>query len=369
MKTEQIANRQLLFILYIIRSNTVITVLPVLTSADARQDAWVAALIAFGGTLVTVGIIAGLGGRHPDQTLVEFGQKLLGKWPGRMVAVVVLWSFLHLTSIHLRLYGEMITTAFLPLTPVVFVSSAMVLLSAYAAYMGVEVIGRLADLLFPVFVVGVALTLLAATGAWRWENLQPVLGRGVMPAMRAAVTPIAVSADFMVLAILIPSLTEPRKALGTSLVATALAFLTLVVVAVAVVAVLGADAGARTVFPFLQMARSLRVTEFLERIEAPAVWTWGMGVFVVLSTYMYCGARGLSQLLRVADYRPLILPMAVHWTVLSLHAFEDMFQLRAFLQPRVFGPYALALVLVPYGLLWAAHAVRGLQRPGRGKSS
>lgn len=368
MRTERIACRQLLFILYIIRSNTVITVLPVLTSADARQDAWVAALIALGGTLLTAGIIAGLGGRYPEQSLVEFGQRLLGKWPGKMVAVIVLWSFLHLVSIQLRLYGEMIVTAFLPLTPLVFVNVAMVLLAAYAAYMGVEVVGRLADLLFPVFVLGVATTLLAATGAWRWENLQPVLGRGLMPAMRAAVTPTAVSAEFMVLAILIPSLTEPRKALRTSLAATALAFLTLIVVAVAVVAVLGADAVARTVFPFLQMARSLRVTEFLERIEAPAVWTWGMGVFIALSTFMYCGARGLSQLLGVADYRPLILPMAVHWTVLSLHAFEDLFQLRAFLQPRVFGPYALALILVPYGLLWAAHAWQAFRRPDQGRS-
>ena len=173
------------------------------------------------------------------------------------------------------------------------------------------------------------------------------------------------SAELLVLAILIPSLTEPRKALRTSLAATALACLTLIVVAVAV---LGADAGARTVSPFLQMARSLRDTEFLERIEAPAVWTWGMGMFIALSTFMYCGARGLSPLLGVADYRPLILPMAVHWTVLSLHAFEDMFQLRAFLQPRVFGPYALALILVPYGLLWAAHAWQAFRRPGQGRS-
>lgn len=39
MRAEQLAKRQSFFALYIIRSTAVITILPVLTSADARQDA------------------------------------------------------------------------------------------------------------------------------------------------------------------------------------------------------------------------------------------------------------------------------------------------------------------------------------------
>jgi len=68
---------------------------------------------------------------------------------GESRAIVILWSFLHLTSVPLRIYGKMVTTAVLPLTPVILINSARVLLSAYAAYMGVEVTDRPADLLFP----------------------------------------------------------------------------------------------------------------------------------------------------------------------------------------------------------------------------
>ncbi|MEW6523710.1 MAG: endospore germination permease [Bacillota bacterium] len=367
MRTEKIANRQLLLIVYMIRSTVIIATLPVLTSADALQDAWVAAIITYAGTVVIINIIAGLGVRYPQQTLVEFAHRLLGKWPGKAVAMLVLWSFLHLVSVDIRIYGEMILSEFLTETPLVFVISTMVLLSAYAAYMGVEVIGRLADLFFPVFVLMVVASLLATTGAWRPENLQPVLARGLGPPLRASVTPIAVSAELMVLAILIPSLTQPREALKTSLVAITLASLTLVLVAAVVVATLGAEAGARSVFPFLRMIRSVGITEFLERVEAFATLAWGLGLFITVSTFMFCGARGIAQVFGVQDYRPLVLPMAVPWVVLSIHSFEDMFQLRTFFQPRIFGPYGLALILVPYGLLWAGHAFQGLLHPEKRK--
>ncbi|HAI20709.1 MAG TPA: hypothetical protein DCM14_02200 [Clostridiales bacterium UBA8153] len=66
-------------------------------------------------------------------------------------------------------------------------------------------------------------------------------------------------------------------------------------------------------FPFLQMARSFRITEFLEGIEALAVWTWGMGMFTarvhlhVLRCAVPSSAFGRERLPPA-----LTLPMAVH---------------------------------------------------------
>jgi hypothetical protein len=40
MRIEKIANRQLLFIIFIMRVTVAMATLPLLTSADALQDAW-----------------------------------------------------------------------------------------------------------------------------------------------------------------------------------------------------------------------------------------------------------------------------------------------------------------------------------------
>ncbi len=358
MRVEKFANRQFLFILFIMRSTVVIATLPVLTSAEARQDAWAAAILTFLGTSFLVLLIGGLAIRFPRLTVVEISHKLLGRIMGTLLSLMILWSFLHLASIEVRIYAEMIIVGFLPETPIVFITTTLVLAAVVAAYAGIEVIGRVADLIFPIFF----LMLLASIGTMFVEaeffNLQPVLARGIQPVVMGSLVPIAVGGQLMVTGILTPKLTEPRRALASALWAIVAASLLLVVVAVLTVAVLGPDEGTRSAFPFFKAIRAIRISEFLERIEILSVFAWGFGLFVALATFIYCGAQGTAQLFKVGDYRYLLLPMGVTWVVITIHNFANVFELRSFLTPRVMGLYGISLVLIPYGLLWLAYIIR-----------
>ena len=117
MTKEKIANRQLLYILFMMRTTVVIAFLPVLTSADAAQDAWLAALLTFFGTAGIAFLVAGLGTRFPEQSLVQYSQELLGPWLGKIPALVVLWALLTIAATDTRIYGEMLVTSFLTETP------------------------------------------------------------------------------------------------------------------------------------------------------------------------------------------------------------------------------------------------------------
>jgi hypothetical protein len=58
---------------------------------------------------------------------------------------------LHLASIDVRLYSEMIIVGFLPETPISFITASVVMVAVAAAFAGIEVIGRVADIIFPLF--------------------------------------------------------------------------------------------------------------------------------------------------------------------------------------------------------------------------
>lgn len=81
MKLAKISNRQLLFMLFMMRTTVVIALLPVLTSADAAQDAWLATIFAFVGSSAVVMLISALGTRYPEETIMEYGARLVGAWP------------------------------------------------------------------------------------------------------------------------------------------------------------------------------------------------------------------------------------------------------------------------------------------------
>lgn len=361
--TEKIANRQLLYILFMMRTTVVIAFLPALTSADAFQDAWASAIVSFFTSALLVLVIAGLGIRFPELTAVEYAQKLIGKWPGKALGLIFIWAFLFIAATDTRIYAEALLTGFLTETPLSFIVFMMVIAGSVAAYSGIEVIARAADLLFPIFVAMIVLSLAFAVPDVidLKRNLEPALSRGAGPVLRGSVIPTIIIAQYLCLVMIIPASNRPKKALGTALWALAGSSVVLVLVSLAVIAILGPDHGSRLVFPFFSMVRTLSISVFLERIEVFALFAWGFGIFIGVSVFMYCGSRALSQVLGLTDYRPLIAPLAVIWGTFAVHSYQDMFQLRTFFQPKIAAPYALSWIVVPMGILWAAYGILRLK--------
>ena len=358
MRREQIANRQFTYILFIMRTTVIIATLPVLTAGDALQDAWISSLIVMVLTTLLVMFVAALGARFPQDSIVDIAEKLLGKWLGKALSLLILWAYLHLAAISIRHYAEMIVTGFMPETPLIFVIGGLVVVAAYAAYLGVEIIGRNADIF--IFIMGFAVLVgtMAVIPEMRLANLEPVLGRGWSPVLEGTIIPVAVGAELLVIGMLVPSLTEPEKAVASAAWAGVLSGLVLAVIAFVVIAVMAAETAAHTVFPFLRVLRAIQVTEFIDRVEILVIFSWGLGVFVGFSTFIFAGARGLADVLGFDDYRFLVAPMAIHWTFLGQHLFQDMYQVREFWQVEFVGVYGLFLVLFPYGILWMAYLVR-----------
>ena len=360
--TEKIANRQLLFMLFMMRTTVVIAFLPVLTSADALQDAWASAIVSFFTSAMLVLVIGGLGIQFPELTIVEYAQKLIGKWPGRAICLIIIWALLVIVATDTRIYAEALITGFLTETPLPFIVFAMVIAGSIAAYSGLEVIGRAADLLFPIFISAILLSLIFAIPEFtllKW-NLEPVLARGVGPVLRGALVPTIIIAQYLCLTMVIPATNQPKKALGTALWALAGSTAVLTLVALAVTAILGPDRGSRSIFPFFTLVRTLQISEFLERVEILALFAWGFGIFIGVSVFMYCGTRAVAQVIGLNDYRPLIAPLAVIWGTFSVHSYQDIFQIKTYFDPRIVIPFNLFWILFPMGILWAAYGIRRL---------
>ena len=360
--TEKIANRQLLFMLFMMRTTVVIAFLPVLTSADALQDAWASAIVSFFTSALLVLIIGGLGIRFPELTIVEYAQKLIGKWPGRAICLIIVWALLVIVATDTRIYAEALITGFLTETPLPLIVFAMVIAGSTAAYSGLEVIGRSADLLFPIFISAILLSLIFAIPEFTLlkRNLEPVLARGVGPVLRGALVPTIIIAQYLCLTMIIPATNQPKKALGTALWALAGSTAVLTLVALAVTAILGPDRGSRSVFPFFNLVRTLQISEFLERVEILALFAWGFGIFIGVSVFMYCGTRAVAQVIGLHDYRALIAPLAVIWGTFSVHSYQDIFQIRTYFDARIVVPFNLFWILFPMGILWAAYGRRRL---------
>lgn len=355
---EKISNRQLLFIVFIIRATLIIATLPVLTTGHAAQNAWISSIITMIASIVVIIAISALSLKFPKMTIVEYSKVLLGKTGGTIMSLGFLWLFLHIAATDTRIYSEVLADGFLTSTPLVVTAGTIVAVSALAVYLGIEVIGRAADVLMPVIISFFVLSIVASLSLFDLKNLEPVFAGGITPVISGTVTPIGISVQFLSLGLLIPTLTEPEKAVSTSAVAAFLAGLALIVTSVIVVGALGERLSSSAIFPLFKTSRSTVFTRFLERLEAPGIAAWGLGLFIDVSTFLYCGSKGLSEVLGVEDYRPLVIPMAVIWITLSLHTYDDLFELLRLFRPETFFPYVSIVGFIPVLILWGAYIIK-----------
>jgi spore germination protein KB len=355
---EKISNRQLLFIVFIIRATLIIATLPVLTTGHAAQNAWISSIITMIASIVVIIAISALSLKFPKMTIVEYSKVLLGKTGGTIMSLGFLWLFLHIAATDTRIYSEVLADGFLTSTPLVVTAGTIVAVSALAVYLGIEVIGRAADVLMPVIISFFVLSIVASLSLFDLKNLEPVFAGGITPVISGTVTPIGISVQFLSLGLLIPTLTEPEKAVSTSAVAAFLAGLALIVTSVIVVGALGERLSSSAIFPLFKTSRSTVFTRFLERLEAPGIAAWGLGLFIDVSTFLYCGSKGLSEVLGVEDYRPLVIPMAVIWITLSLHTYDDFFELLRLFRPETFFPYVSIVGFIPVLILWGAYIIK-----------
>lgn len=355
MYTERIVNRQLFYLLFIMRTTIIISFLPVLTAGEANRDAWIAAVISLFSSAAIIMIIAKLAIAFPNQSIVQYSQELLGPVLGRIVSFTILGLFLIMAGTDLRIYGEVIKTSFLTETPLVMIMGLMSILAAMVVYAGLEPLGRSADIIFPVFTLMILASLISPFWEAEFQNLQPVLYAGWSPVLAAAITPTAIAVQYTSLSILTPSLDEPKKALNTALLSIVAVSMVLIFFAVMVVAVLGAESGARSLFPVFKMIRAVRISEFLERIEVLTILAWGLGLFITLSIHLYAGSKGLSELVGIKDNRPLILPMSVVWVVLAVQGYEDIFEIQRFFSPGIIVPFLAFIFVLPFAVLWIGY--------------
>jgi len=81
--------------------------------------------------------------------------------------------------------------------------------------------------------------------------------------------------------------------------------------------VLGVTNTTLRTFPSYTLAQRVSVGNFLQRVEIIMAFIWMVTIFVRAFMYFYASLIGISQMLKLKDHRPLILPLGMISIALS----------------------------------------------------
>lgn len=359
LEKGKISGVALVFMLMNLVGATAVVFLPAITAKFAKQDAWMAAAISTIPGILVILIVTELGRRFPGKTIMEYLQILLGNWIGKAVGVLYLFFFLHTNGVIIREFGELLVTMMMTRTPIIVIHTVFIALAAYAVRSSLEVLGRLLELTYPWVLILYAAILLFALQKAEFHRLLPMLENGFKPILLGSVTPSGWRGEVVLLVMLLPYLAEPSK--GRKLGIRAVIIIGVILVANAAIntAIFGPEV-ARLVFPTFTISSKLLVGGFL-RVDVIIIINWLAGMLTKISIFYYAAVLGTAQLLNLKDYKPVVLPIGVILTALSILVVENSVEIPAYFTSG-YPPFAYLFEwVIPLILLMIAMA-RGFKK-------
>ncbi len=288
------------------------TAIIILPGAAAKHDAWIVTIIGTAIGIAAAFIITCLGNSFPRQTIIEYSETLLGKYAGKAVAALFLIFFIYLAGLTVRDLGDFATTTDYHQTPLVVFHIVIISIAVYATRCGLEVIARVTELFLVIILAAISIILAVITliPGFDFANLLPVFEAGYKPFIAGSMGAADFLTQSLVLAMIIPFLTNKKAAGPAAFTGVLISGLLLTVTAVFTLAVYGKMAVELT-FPFFNAVKIVSLAKTIERLDLILKPIWSMAVVMKASFLLYITSLGTAQLLKLSNHKPLVLPLAI----------------------------------------------------------
>lgn len=352
MGMVRISSRQLISLLILIRMTPQTLNCTTLNVVRIPSIGLVADVIGTALAVPLVYLVARAGTGRPGETLVGRVRRTLGK-PLGVIAGVWLTSYLLVVPLLiLGSVGTSFSTAIMPETPMVVFVLVLAFLASNAARKGLEVVGRLSEVLAPVVVSALLLIAVFSINRMDFGHLRPIFLPGGYHDLVAPVGGVfSYFTTFIVIATLLPHLESPKSGILSSLTAVLITGVLVVIMCVAVISTFGPTTDAIVLHAFA-LARTASLGAFFERFEVMMMAVWTIGAVTTAAVFIWAASEELGELLSLRAKTVMVYPLGLIVSLFSLTSLNTTLRLISFAK----GPWAIysaatAVLMAGLGLL------------------
>lgn len=322
-------------------------------STDAKQDSWIAILLAALFISPVFLAYARIMRLFPEKNLFEIMEILFGKVVGGIFTALLTWYAIHLAALVLRDFAEFIQVLDLPETPQLPIMILIALTTVYLAQGGMKAIGKwsVVAICFVSFVV--ALTFSMPIRQMNFKNLLPVmeccpafLAKNSLPLVAF---PYGESVIFLCLADSFRKQDSPYKLYFASLLLIVIFFL---LVFVRNLALLGLTMMEASYFPSYLAVRIVEVGDFFARIESSISSNFILAGILKQSACLLAASKGIVRLFRLPCEQTFVLPAGMLALALCAILYQSTMEMMAFLEYYFY--YSLPFQVIIPLIVWVA---------------
>lgn len=362
---EVISGRQLILLVFTFIIATGTLFVPSIVAQRAAQDGWLSVLLGGIAGIIVVLIVTFLGHRYHGKCLIEYSEAILGKWFGKIIGLILILFYIHLTAIIVREISATIQGTLLQNSPLELITVIIFLSSAYSVKMGLETLTRANVLNLIVTFIAIFTVLFLLLKDMNTELLTPVLSNGIMPVLNGAISPAGWFCETVSIAFIMPFINKSRETRLCSIIGVSWAAVTLSFMAALVVMVFGQQLTSILTFPTLEAVRYINVGQYVQRVEIIFLIPWITSNYIKICFFYYIAVLISSRWCKVEKTKTLVIPIGLLIFSLSLALFKNSVDLSLFLT-QVWGYYSLPIELGIPALLLVIELLRrkGVRKSG-----
>ncbi|MCZ0702719.1 spore germination protein [Natronobacillus azotifigens] len=282
---------------------------------------WGAEIVGSGGVFATflalifylifLVILSLVARRFPEQNLIQFGNKIVGKYISFIFGLMITVLFVLLTSMVIREFGEVMATTLLRETPLEVSLFVMLAIVAIASRKNISEFGYIHFYYIPFIIMPGLFLISMAIPEGDFFRILPVLGNepSLTGMLDSSMTIIALpffQIGLYTLTVIFPKMQDPKKALKGSLYGWIGVFIMIMSITTVTYAALGAEQINEEVWPVLALARSISFPmPPFQRLDIFFIVFWIITAFTTILSGFLISIHTFADTFKMNNHRKL----------------------------------------------------------------
>ncbi|MCB2357940.1 GerAB/ArcD/ProY family transporter [Clostridium estertheticum] len=306
MKNEAISERQatILIILFSLGNSLLIG-----SGTQAKQDAWIAVIIAIPFSIILVLMFSKILSLYPGKDLFDILPLVMGKYIGNLLSILMIWFFFHDAALIFKIIAEFTNTLVFADTPVVVPMIFFAMLVIWSLKAGIEVLGRWAEFFSWVIISIVLIVPLLSISQMDINRLKPILNNGVAPLLKGVFSSFTYPfGQIVVFTTIFSNISKVKNYKKSFIVGILISGGLIALTVLRNILVLSNDTISREYFPS-SMAVGIISLGLLQRLELTVIIVFLVCAFIKVSIAAFAVCNGISKVLGFDDYKFIATPI------------------------------------------------------------
>lgn len=294
------------------------------TVAAAGRDAWLSILPAYSLAIVLGLMVLSIMKKYPGNNLLQVSERVFGKWIGKGISLIYTLVSIYFGSLLLAQVGDTFKRSVMPLTSYMVFLLGVIFLVAFLAWSGIEVFGRFTEIVTPMVIFALFLTIILSIPRFEWNEFSPVLAGGLKPILQGSlkIAPFAMEYILFLAGVLtfLPKEESEQTRLKTGLWrAVLLVALVNTLLTLTEILVFGPTEAKRLNYGIISLGKMVEIARTISGIESVFMNFWLGASLIKVGALFYMAMWGLQSVFGVKDeLKWYLFLMAVFFGVAAL---------------------------------------------------